>query len=116
VLLKFVNSTLDAPQTLFATHTYDSGFLRLKLASGDHSFTLDTVRRVFGPNPGRIDRTCKEPLGLSYPATSRLGPTPFFWDTIAFHPQREGLCGVVQSEFVITVVGRLCMLTIFDAE
>jgi hypothetical protein len=92
--------TLDDPQILLPPHTYDSGFLRLKLTSADHSFTLGTVRRVFGPNPGRIDRTCKEPFPLSYPTTSRLGPTPFFWDTIAFHPQREGYaerCGASLS-------------------
>lgn len=78
------------PTVLIPAHTYDSGYIRMRVAAPVETFTLGTVRRVFGPNPGRADPECKEPLPLSYPTRSVPGTGAFFLNVADFRPSEQG--------------------------
>jgi hypothetical protein len=78
------------PTVLIPPHTYDSGYIRMRVAAPVEAFTLGTVRRVFGPNPGSADPECKEPLPLSYPTRSVPGMSAFFLNVAEFRPDDHG--------------------------
>jgi hypothetical protein len=79
------------PTVLIPAHTYDSGYMRMRVAAPVETFTLGTVRRVFGPNQGHADPKCKEPFPLSYPTTRSVPDRgTFFLNTAEFRPPEQG--------------------------
>jgi hypothetical protein len=78
-------------------HTYDSGYVRLRFDPIE-GFTLGTVRKVFGPNPGHFDAFCKEPPPLSYPTGVDIASDTFLLNVAEFGADRSGYVSVCQSK------------------